>query len=110
MPVVPDEQSGGPPRGPNQEEAVEDSRPKPKLQLNPEILEGVPPLEGLEKIVVVVEQRSIWERGVEEVSWQVMGTVIGSVIYAGLTWGYLTMTTETRSLPKVTTIEIPFQE
>src|SRR5215831_9813128 len=105
MPAVPDEQSGGPPRGPNQEEAVKlkDSRPKPKLQLNPEILEGLPPLDGLEKIVVVVERRSIWARGVEEVSWQ----VISAVIVAGLTltWGYLAMTTETRSLPKVT-IEI----
>jgi hypothetical protein len=77
--------------------------------LNPEILEGVPPLDGLDKIVVVVERRSIWARGVEEVSWQVMGTVIGSVIFAGLTWSYLTTTTETRSVPKVT-IEIPFEE
>jgi hypothetical protein len=68
-------------------------------------LKGVPPLDGLEKIVVVVERRSMWVRGVEEVSWQVMALVI----FAGLTWGYLAMTTETRSLPKVT-IEIPFEE
>jgi hypothetical protein len=107
MPVVPDEQSGGPPRGPNQEavELNDSQSPKQKLQLNPEILKGVRPLDGLEKIVVVVERRSMWVRGVEEVSWRVMA----AVIFAGLTWGYLAMTTETRSLPKVT-IEIPFEE
>lgn len=65
-----------------------------RLQINPEVLQGVPPLPGLEDLEVVLVQSapSSWARWTEGILIHVVGTglvavlsFVGGMMFAGLT-------------------------